>query len=190
MRTTLFCFMLCACGVDELRPMPPEVPPTCEEVVGLNVNFEGVYRGPNRHSQVPPGAAERAENLVSYNKGHAECVPGMETLSGTYTTAGERFSSGLPYDGYTIERTDTGALYRRATDGTLTAITTGIDPPSGVSRVPFAEAGGDLYIATDEGVKMMDGATATPALAAIPAALFMGASGNNPLGTLLTVGQS
>ena len=75
--------------------------------MGLNVNFEGVYRGPNRHSQVPPGAAERAENLVSYNKGEAAVVAGQETLPGTYTGGSERFSSGVPYDGYVIERSST-----------------------------------------------------------------------------------
>jgi hypothetical protein len=138
--------------------------------MGLNVNFEGVYRGPNRHSQVPPGAAERAENIVSYNKGEAECVPGMETLSGTYTTGSERFSSGIPYDGYIIERSSTGGLYRRVPGTSVTAITTGISPPSGMQRVPYAEAGQDLYMATSAGVKVMDGGTATPAIAEIPKA--------------------
>lgn len=158
--------------------------PNTEDTMGLNINFEGVYRGPNRHSQVPPGAAERAENIVSYNKGEAATTEGMETLPGTYTTSPERFSSGVAYDGYVIERSSTGALYRRVPGTSLTAITTGVDPPSGVARVPFAEAGvegGDLYLATDTGVMVMDAGTASPATvgAAAPfAPLYsLGASG-------------
>lgn len=144
--------------------------PTTEESMGLNVNFEGVYRGPNRHSQVPPGAAERAENIVSYNKGHAECVPGMETLAGTYTTGSERFSSGIVYDGYVIETSSTGGLYRRDPGVSVTAITTGISPPSGVSRVPYAEAGQDLYMATSSGIKAMDGGSDMPVIVEVPKA--------------------
>lgn len=175
----IICAILAACGEGD--------------TMGLNVTFEGVYRGPNRHSQVPAGAAERAENIVSYNKGEAATTEGMETLPGTYTTSPERFSSGVAYDGYVIERSSTGALYRRVPGTSVTAITTGVDPPSGVDRLPFAEAGvegGDLYLATDAGVMVMDGGTATPALAGAPAALYMTTSGTNPLGTLLTVGQS
>ncbi len=144
--------------------------PNTEESMGLNVNFEGVYRGPNRHSQVPPGAAERAENLVSYNKGEAAVVAGMETLAGTYTGGSERFSSGIPYDGYVIERSSTGGLYRRDPGVSLTAVTTGISPPSGMQRVPYTEAGQDLYMATAAGVKVMDGGTTAPAIAEVPKA--------------------
>jgi hypothetical protein len=158
--------------------------------MGLNVNFEGVYRGPNRHSQVPPGAAERAENIVSYNKGEAECVPGMENLSGTYTTGSERFSSGIPYDDYTIERTSTGALYRRAENGTLTAITTGISPPSGVSRVPYTEAGQDLYMATSSGILAMDGGSDTPAIVEVPKAWAPYSVTANTGGSILADGES
>jgi hypothetical protein len=174
-RLILLCSIL-ACG------------PTTEEIMGLNVNFEGVYRGPNRHSQVPPGAAERAENLVSYNKGEASVTEGMETLSGTYTTSPERFSSGITYDGYVIERSSTGGLYRRDPGVSVTAITTGISPPSGVSRVPYTEAGQDLYMATDEGVKVMDGQAATPAISAIPSGLSLTTGAT--AGTLLSVGES
>lgn len=175
-RLLLICAIL-ACG------------PTTEESMGLNVNFEGVYRGPNRHSQVPAGAAERAENIVSYNKGHAECVPGMETLAGTYTGGSERFSSGVPYDGYVIERSSTGGLYRRDPGVSVTAITTGLNPPSGVARVPFVEASGDLYMATDSGVKVMDGGVdTTPSVVGAPIAQALFA--NNAVGTILGAGDT
>jgi hypothetical protein len=148
--------------------------PTTEDFMGLNVNFEGVYRGPNRHSQVPQGAAERAENLVSYNKGEAAVVAGMETLAGTYT---ERFSSGIPYDGFVIERSSTGGLYRRNPGVSVTAITTGISPPSGVQRVPYTEAGQRLYMATDAGVKFMDGGSTSPVAVEMPKPLGFAAIG-------------
>lgn len=113
-----------------------------------------------------------AENLISPNKGKAECVAGQENLAGEYTTDPERLSSGVIYDGYVIERSSIGSLYRRDLEAeSIAAVATGISPPSSVVRTSFVEAGGDLYFATDDGVKFLDGATSSPELAEVPKGL-------------------
>jgi hypothetical protein len=131
--------------------------------MALIADFQGLWTDPNFISKMPAGAASTALNVVSDRPGTAECVPGQELLPGEYATAGERLRSGTVYGGKNFEHTGS-ALYRRdLAAGTLTKVADNI-PASGASgRMRFAVAGDDLYMATMDGVRAMDGASASPA---------------------------
>lgn len=140
--------------------------------MALELDFQGVWTNPNAHSKVPAGAAKRAENIVNPRPGVAECVPGQQNLPGGYEEADERFSSGTTYQGKLVESTSGGIprLYWRDTvTPSLNPYNDPVFPPDGVVRMPFAEAGEKLYMATSEGVKVIDGVTSEPAPVGLPA---------------------
>ena len=148
--------------------------------MGLNKTFQGVWTNPNPHSAMPEGAARYAQNVVNPSPGVAEVVAGQETLPGTYSSADERFSSGISYEGCVVEHTNDGEgedsyLYVRDPDsGTLTPQAGAGDPsqafhpPDGVQRIPFAIAGQKLYMATNLGLQVMDGIEAVPGPVGLP----------------------
>lgn len=154
-----------------------------ETQVALNVDFQGVWSNPNQHSKVPAGAARRAENVVNPRPGVATTLPGQENLA-AYTGSDERFSSGAPYQGCFVEHTtddfaggaeDSYLYVRDLSTGVLTPQANvgnpdyAVYPPDGAVRIPFVVAGGKLYMATLDGVRVMDGVSSAPATVGVPA---------------------
>lgn len=187
----LLCYSLGCARTAPFDEYKRDLQGTCP--MALELDFQGVWTNPNAHSKVPAGAASRAENIVNPRPGVAECVPGQQTMAAGYEESDERFSSGTTYQGLLVESTSgaTPRLYRRDGDtGSLTPYATAVSPPTDVVRMPFAEAGAKLYMATDGGVQVVDGLASEPMIAGAPRALYMEANGNAPVGTLLAVGES
>lgn len=173
----------CGGGADPAEALDP-----CDTSgMALNVNFEGVWTNPNPHSKVPAGAARRAENVINPRPGIAECVPGQETLAGSYTASDERLAVGISYDGVLVESTSgaTPRLYVRDTSGPSLTDKGAYSPPSGVVRMPMAIAGDRLYAATSVGLRALDSAAATVETVDIPEPLAVEMVGVG-LGTLFS----
>lgn len=177
-------FMMGACGTGEppLRQLRMHIiteKGTCP--MGLTKDFQGVWTNPNAFSKVPEGAATAAENVVNPRPGVASCVAGQANLTDTYTDTDERFSSGVSYQGMLVESTSgtTPRLYARDVGTSLTPYSGSFEPPEDVERIPFAVAGEKLFMATSEGVKVLDGVASAPAAVGLPAPLteFAGATG-------------
>lgn len=161
--------------------------------MALELDFQGVWTNPNAHSKVPAGAAKRAENIVNPRPGVAECVPGQQNLPGGYEEADERFSSGTTYQGKLVESTSGGIprLYWRDTvTPSLNPYNDPVFPPDGVVRLSLAEAGEKLYMATSEGVKVIDGVTSEPASVGLPAPLTLFAGATGGTGAFVPAGSS
>jgi hypothetical protein len=166
----MLCLMV-GCGRTEpggdgtQKPMAPGN--YCEAIGMLNLDFQGVWTNPNAHSKVPAGAALRAENMVSDARGVAACVTGQRLLSEALAPA-SRMNSATVYQGHIVESYASGKLARRNfASPALTAYSGSYLPASGV-RMRFAEAGGDLYLPTSTGLKVLDGVTSTPADVGVP----------------------
>jgi hypothetical protein len=163
------CYSLGCARTAPFNEYPRDIQGTCP--MALETDFQGVWTNPNAHSKVPAGAASRAENIVNPRPGVAECVPGQQNMAAGYEESDERFSSGTTYQGLLVESTSgaTPRLYRRDVGtGTLTPYATAVSPPTDVVRMPFAEAGAKLYLATDGGVKVIDGVAAEPVAVGAP----------------------
>jgi hypothetical protein len=144
----------------------------CEASPMLNIDFQGVWSAPNQHSKVPLGAALVAQNIVSDSRGIAACVTGQRLLSEALAPASE-LSSAVVYQGHIVEHYASGKLARRNfTSPALTAYTGTYTPATGV-RMRFEEAGGDLYLTTQDGLQRLDGVGETPELAEVPEGLSM-----------------
>lgn len=188
-------FMMGACGTGEppLRQLRMHIVTeegTCP--MGLTKDFQGVWTNPNAFSKVPEGAATAAENVVNPRPGVASCVAGQANLTDTYTDTDERFSSGVSYQGMLVESTSgaTPRLYARDVNGpSLTAYSGSFEPPEDVERIPFAVAGEKLFMATSEGVKVLDGVASAPAAIGVPRSSTPFSAGAAP-GTFLADGDS
>ena len=134
--------------------------------MGTITNFAGKYTDPNLLN-LPPGAAREAVNVVSDRPGVAECRVGQEQLSGGYETNTERLLTAALYGTNSVEQTTT-SLYLRDLTGGVSLVSAGEYPATSGSRMRFAVGGDDLYMATSEGVKVMDGVSATPSMPGAP----------------------
>jgi hypothetical protein len=160
----LICYAL-GCG----QPMSDDF--TRSEAVPISIDFQGVWTNPNASSKVPAGAARYAQNLVNPRPGVATTVAGMQELTGSYNVSDERLSAAINYDGLIVEHTSgaTPRLYRRDVAGpSLTLYSTAVSPPGGVERIPMAVAGDKLYMATSEGLRVVDGSASEPAKVGLP----------------------
>lgn len=137
--------------------------------MGTITNFAGKYTDPNLLN-LPPGAAREAVNVVSDRPGVAECRVGQVQLSGGYETTVERLLTAALYGTNSVEQTTT-SLYLRDLSGGVSQVSAGEFPATPGGRMRFAVGGDDLYMATVEGVKVMDGPSSTPMLAGVPRAL-------------------
>lgn len=182
--------LLMACG----RTSPIKEPPTQSRYLegtcpmASFYDFQGVWTNPNPHSKVPAGAARRAENVISQHPGEAECIPGQRFLNEEY--GGGWLLSATTYDGHFIEYTSGQELFRRTVSPEALEYIADIQPAGGAQRLQFVKAGGDLYMPTSDGLKVMDGVSASPALAGLPRPLgaqFLGFGKTNVgTGTFLT----
>jgi len=163
----------CIGGAPDVDPGVPSPPPPkkCRafgpeaQDMALQVDFQGVWRSPNPHSKVPAGAAKYAENLVNADQGVATPVSGQRQMAGEYEQPDERLSSGVSFDGCNVEHTSgvVRSMYVRdaGVSDSVAMIAEEVSPPPGIERLPFAEAGRSLFVATSDGVKVLANANTT-----------------------------
>jgi hypothetical protein len=128
-------------------------------------DFKGLYVQGNSFSVVPDGALEKAENVVITYDGRLRKVRGFSTLSALLTTP----------TALTSYRDTLWCCYNskiasvNISSGALTDLSGAVTITSGKPR--FAQAGGNLYIATSAGVKKIESTTSSVLGAGIPSGL-------------------
>lgn len=142
----------------------------CGETVGeqtLQVKAAGLWLTANP-LDAPPGALAVADNAVIRRPGIVEPRRGQEPDS--QIGIGDAVTEMAAFEGKIIIHSVEETLYVRNSAGDVDTLGTGIYPPSG-HPMRFAEAGGGLYLTTNEGPLRLDSPTAAPVAAGVPPGL-------------------
>lgn len=130
-------------------------------------SFKGLHIQANSFSQVPDGSLERAENVVITNDGILKKRRGFSLLTDSTSLTTPRALT--EYSGaLLVAHNNVLAQVDRST-GSLTALSGAFIP--GTSKPRFAQANGNLYGTTSEGVRKVESLTAALLPAGIPAGL-------------------
>lgn len=125
------------------------------------LQVKGWWSNTNALSARPAGALSVAENVEIRALDELSPARGQAPQAGNYPgSSSSRFSTGTVYAGVNFEHHTGNRLVKEA-GGVFTDVASGLTPPTGF-RMRFAEAGDDLYLTTDAGVKVVDGDAGTP----------------------------
>lgn len=128
----------------------------------LTLTAAGLYRGQNPLSAMPEGALLVAENAVLQPDGVIQPRRGLDALTTTFGSSGDRATAMTAYLAQVFARTSANKLVGTSggsfTDYTGSAV---VGVPSGASRNRFEEAGGALFLTSSTGVLKLDGLSST-----------------------------
>jgi hypothetical protein len=138
----------------------------------LNLKPRGLYRHPNPLSEVPPGAIVRGANVVQPREGLLDQRRGIKRYGDELTLGvGERPNRLVNFKDRRLLHYGTSLAYDSDGAGTWVDYSGTYTPPSGVTRIKFAEANKNIYFTTSSGIKKLASLTGTVGEAGTPTGL-------------------
>lgn len=149
----------------DLCPSDPEGPEAT--IRDMRLDAAGLWTNPNPLGQQrPAGALDRAEDIVIDRPGTA-CVRRADDAVGVDDADPGLLNQGWDYAGYMFAWSANGGGLWRSNGGSSGFIdwnsVGNVSTASPDLRLPYATAGGDLYLLSNTGPLVLDGPTATPA---------------------------